>query len=162
MADTNAQQFLLIQQHLGEGRTGEALAELRVLLSRQSDHGKAQALYGRILMEHLLDYLAAEEAFRLAMRQAPAYPDLYYDYGDLLLRLDKGTETVAVLNKALEVPGIEKDRIYHLFGNLYERQAKWEDALDYYTKAILYSLSDEAIRRYTAAIERVKQKSSLL
>jgi tetratricopeptide (TPR) repeat protein len=75
--------------------------------------------------------------------------------------MDKGTESVAVLNKALEVPGIDKDKIYSLFGKLYERQAKWEDAIEYYTKAILYSLSDLTLVEYRKDVERVKFKMGM-
>jgi len=161
MAETNAQQLIVIQQHLDQNRPGDALAELQVLLARQPEHGRAQAMYGKLLMNYLKDFQAAEEAFRIAMRQAAAYPDLYYDYGELLLRTDKGTESVAVLNKALEVPGIEKDKIYELFGKVYERQAKWDDAIDYYTKAILYSLEDLTVERYRKDVERVKLKMNM-
>lgn len=161
MADIQAQQLIRIQQLLKEGQAGEALAELQVLLARSPDHGRGQALYGHILLWLLLDYPAAEEAFRIAMRQSPAYPDLYYDYGELLLRLDKGTEMVAVLNKALEVPGIEKDRIYRLFGQLYEREKKWEDALEYYTRAIFHTLSTLTGSAYRDDVERVKGKMNV-
>lgn len=161
MADTNVQQLIVIQQYLDQGRIGEALGELLVLLARQPEHGRAQAIYGKILMLSLKDYQSAEEAFKVAMRHAAAYPDLYYDFGELLLRMDKGTESVAVLNKALEVPGIDKDKIYGLFGKLYERQAKWEDAIEYYTKAILYSLSDLTVEEYRKDVERVKLKMGM-
>lgn len=161
MADTNAQQLLFIQQALTEGRTGDALQELQVLLARQPEHGKAQALYGSILFRHLKDFSGAEEAFRIAMRQAPAFPDLYIEYGELLLQLDKGTETVAILNRALEVPGIAKDKIYRIFGQLYERQQKWEDAIDYYNRAILFTLTGADMTLYQEDLARVKQKISL-
>lgn len=161
MAETNAQQLIVIQQYLDQGRAGEALAELQVLLARQPEQGKAQAMYGKILMLNLKDYQGAEEAFRTAMRHAASYPDLYYDFGALLIRMDKGTESVAVLNKALEVPGIEKDKIYGLFGNLYERQAKWEDAIEYYTKALLYTFSDITLEEYRKDVDRIKLKMGM-
>jgi len=161
MSEHTATQLLLIQQHLEQGKVGEALAELQVMIARHPEHGKAQAMAGSIYLHQLQDFTAAEDAFRIAMRQAPAYPTLYYDYGTLLLRLDKATETVAVLNKSLEVPGIEKDKIYQLFGNLYEREKKWEEAIEYYTKAIFYSLSDLDVTRYQNDLNRVKIKMNL-
>ena len=161
MSDNIATQLLVIQQLLEQGKVGEALAELQVIIARYPEQGKAQAMLGSIYLHHLADFTAAEEAFRIAMRQAPAYPTLYYDYGELLLRLDRATETVAVLNKSLEVPGIEKDKIYSLFGNLYEREKKWEEAIEYYTKAIFYSLSDVDVSRYQNDLNRVKIKMNL-
>lgn len=161
MAEPHAQSLLHIQQLLAQGRTGEALADLQVLLARQPDHGRAQALYGKLLFHHLNDFTGAEEAFRVAMRNAAADPELYTDYGELLLRLDKPTETVAILNRALEVPGVEKDKIYHLFGRLYERQQKWENAVEYYTSALLYTVVTADFQRYRDDLERVKLKISL-
>ena len=158
MADTNAQSLLLIQEHLAQGRTGAALSELQLLMARQPDHGRAQALYGRILFRHLNDFAGAEEAFRIAMRNAPADPDLYVDYAELLVRLDKGTETVAILNRALEVPGVEKDKIYRIFSQLYERQAKWDDALEYNAKAFMFTLNNEMIQRCQDDRERIRRK----
>lgn len=158
MADTQAQQLLQILDFLAHGRTGEALAELQMILARQPDHGRAQALYGRILFRHLNDFTAAEEAFRIAMRTAPAYPDLYLDYGELLLRLDKATETVAILNRALEVPGVEKDKIYRIFSLLYERQTKWDDALEYNAKALMFTLNDELVQICISDQERIRRK----
>ncbi len=161
MADTHTTHLISIQQLLAQGKAGEALSELQVLLSRNPEHGRAQALYGHILLNHLVDYSAAEEAFRIALRHAPTYPALYYDYGELLLRLDKGTELIAVLNKSLEVPGVEKDKVYRLFGMLYERESKWEDAISYYTKALLYALSDINVAAYRNDVIRVQGKMNL-
>ncbi len=161
MSDNNATQLLLIQQHLEQGKVGDALSELQVIIARYPEQGKAQAMLGSIYLHHLADFTAAEEAFRIAMRQAPAYPALYYDYGELLLRLDRATETVAVLNKSLEVPGIEKDKIYSLFGNLYEREKKWEEAIEYYTLALFYTLSMENVSSYQNDLNRVKIKMNL-
>lgn len=158
MADTYAQTLLLIQEHLAQGRTGAALSELQLLLARQADHGKAQALYGHILFRHLHDFSGAEEAFRIAMRNAPADPDLYIDYAELLFRLDKATETVAILNRALEVPGVEKDQIYRIFSLLYERQAKWDDAVEYNAKAFMFTVNDEMIQLCENDRERIRRK----
>ncbi len=161
MADTSLQQLISIQQQLDQGRVAESLAEVQLLIARHPEQGRAHALLGHILLHYVKDYTGAEESFRVAMRQSPSYPDLYYDYGLLLLRLDKSTETVAVLNKSLEVPGIEKDKIYRILGMLYERENKWNDAIEYYTKAIIYSLSDVDGTLYRKDVERVKGKMNI-
>jgi hypothetical protein len=72
--------------------------------------------------------------------------------------LDKGTETVAILNRALEVPGVEKDKIYRIFSQLYERQAKWDDALEYNAKAFMFTLNNEMIQRCQDDRERIRRK----
>ena len=92
------------------------------------------------------------------MRNAPADPELYVDYGELLLRLDKATETVAILNRALEVPGVEKDKIFRIFSQLYERQSKWDDALEYNAKALMFTLNDEMTQQCLQDQERIRRK----
>lgn len=154
MADTQA--LIKIQQLLENGKEAEAMSELQVLLARQPDSGVARALLGRILMQRMLDVSAAEETFKLALRTAPNYAPLYYDYGKLLIQSDKATEAVAILNRALEVAGVEKDKIYRLFGQLYERQAKWEDALEYYRLGLMWSL--EVPDSFEKDMERVRRK----
>lgn len=157
MAD--AQALIKIRLLLDKGLEAEALSELQVLLARQPDAGAARALLGRLLMINLHDMAGAEEAFKQALRTAPNYGPLYYDYGALLIQSDKGTEAVAILNRALEVAGIEKDKIYRLFGNLYERQAKWEDALEYYRMALMWSLESPEI--FEKDLERIRRKMAL-
>ena len=70
MSDNIATQLLVIQQLLEQGKVGEALAELQVIIARYPEQGKAQAMLGSIYLHHLADFTAAEEAFRIAMRQA--------------------------------------------------------------------------------------------
>ncbi|MBK7888509.1 MAG: hypothetical protein IPJ86_14890 [Bacteroidetes bacterium] len=48
----------------------EGGAELQVIIARYPEQGKAQAMLGSIYLHHLADFTAAEEAFRIAMRQA--------------------------------------------------------------------------------------------
>jgi predicted Zn-dependent protease len=151
-------QLLQIQQYLREGRMAEALADLQVLIVREPDNGRARAMLGQLFMNQLQDYPSAEEHFRAAMRLVPAWPELYYDYCRLLLLLDRGAETIALLNRSLEVPGIEKDRIYFLFAQLYERQQHWDDAVEYYSKALQYTLIDEHLEQYRRSLERIKLK----
>lgn len=154
MADTQA--LIKIQLLLDKGLEAEAFSELQLLLTRQPELGVARAWMGRLLMIRLQDFAGAEEAFKQALRSAPNYGPLYYDYGTLLIQSDKATEAVAILNRALEVAGIEKDKIYRLFGNLYERQAKWDDALEYYRLALMWSLESPEI--FEKDIERIRRK----
>mgnify|MGYP000849906044 FL=1 len=158
MIEAADNQILKAQNLLAEGRVEECLQELSLVLARQPENGRAQALLGHLRLRYFRNYNAAEESFKIAMRQAANYPDLYYDYADLLIMLERYTETVAVLNKGMEVPGIEKDKLYILFGRLNERQEKWDDAIDYYTKALIYTFSDDVFAACNADINRCNLK----
>lgn len=95
------------------------------------------------------------------MRHAPGYAPLYIDYAEVLMRLEKHAETVAILNRALEVKGIEKDRIHRLMGQVYEKEKRWSEAVDHYTKAILLSFSDVFVLEVRKDMMRVKLKMGL-
>jgi hypothetical protein len=77
------------------------------------------------------------------------------------MRLEKHTETVAVLNRALEVKGIEKDRIHRLMGQVYEKEMRWSEAVEQYTQAILLSFSEEFVLDVRKDLMRIKMKMQL-
>lgn len=153
--------LVLVKDLLNSGRKEEAIAELSQLLSKNPDSGRLQSFYGKVLFRYLHQYEAAEEAFRKALRSNGEDPELYPEYAALLLQGGKFTEMVAVLNRALEVPLVTKDIIYQLFGQLYERQQNWDEAMEYYTRAALFTLDNAQLLVYLADRERVLKKRTL-
>lgn len=150
--------LLRIRQNLDSGKLQEALEELRLLLIRQPENGRLLALSGRVEFRYLNLLTQAEESLRKAIRLAPDSTEAYLDYGELLLQLDKNTELIAVLNKALEVQGIARDKIFRLFGLVYEREKRWEDAYSNYVEAIRFTLDMEQLKLYKKDIERCQEK----
>ena len=153
--------IILLHELLRNGRLEEALTELNQLLSRFPESGRLQSINGYILFRYAKQNDAAEEAFRKAMRADGEDPELYPEYAELLLQGAKYTEMVAVLNRALEVPLVKKDVIYHLFGQLYERQQNWDEAIEYYNRAILFTLDGALMKQFLEARQRVQQKKNL-
>jgi cytochrome c-type biogenesis protein CcmH/NrfG len=161
MSSAQNHQHLEIRHLLKQGRIGDALAALELLLAANPDDGRAHALLGKLLMRDVGDYAQAESAFRSALRFSPALPALYYDFAELLIRMDKPTETIAVLNKALEVQGIEKERIHRMMGQVFEREQRWSDAVDSYTRAVMHSLSESFVQECHKDMLRVRMKMQL-
>lgn len=158
MIDATAKLLLIIRTHLKAGRIEDALQDINLLLTRDPESGKAQAMLGHLQFRYYGNPAAAEEAFKKAMRVEGDLPELYLDYGELLLQTGKYTEMVAVLNKATEIPMMPLDRVNRLFGMLYERQARWDEAMDYYTKAILYTLDNDLMDQYEKDLQRCRRK----
>lgn len=77
------------------------------------------------------------------------------------MRLEKHTETIAILNRALEVKGIEKDKIHRLMGQVYEKEKRWSEGVEHYTQAILFSFSDEFVLDVRKDLMRVRMKMQL-
>ncbi len=133
-----------------------------ILIALTPDFGKAYALLGFIYFISFEDHTQAEVYFKQAMTLTPAYSFTYLHYAELLFSQERYTEQVAVLNKGLETPGMDKDKVYHLLGLMHERQKQFEDSLINFQKAVLYSVDGEDILKYQKAIERCLMKRKML
>lgn len=153
--------LVVVRELLKSGRLEEAFAEINLLLPRFPDSGRLQALHGEVLFRYFRQFEQAEEAFRKAMRADGDDPALYPEYAALLLQGGKYTEVVAVLNRAMEVPLVPKEKIFALFGQLYERQQNWEEAIEYYSKAALFTLDNEEMEKFLNDRLRVARKKAL-
>jgi tetratricopeptide (TPR) repeat protein len=161
MIEAAEQQLLIAQRLWDEGKVEESLQTLNLLMVRNPEFGKAHAFWGTLLFQDFLDFLAAEDAFKKALKLSPLNPSLYLNYAALLLRLERYNETVALLNKAFEVPGVDKGKANRLFGLLYERQQEWDEAISYFSKAFQYTFSNDELDLYKADIQRIVQKRAL-
>ncbi len=143
------------------GQAGIAAGLLYDLIARYPDFGKAHSLLGIIYLISFEDHAIAETYFKQAMTLIPAYSATYLNYAELLLSQERYAEQVAVLNKGLETAGIDKDKAYHLFGLMQERQQQFDDALENFQKAIMHSLDDDDILKYQKATERCLMKKRM-
>lgn len=143
-----------------ENQAGEAASILQECLLRFPDAGKAHALMGHLYDHFFHEPLTAEDHFRKAMILAPDFTGTYLYYAEALLAQERYTEMTAMLNKALETTGAEKDAVYNLFGLMNEKQSKYEEAVDDYQRAVLYCLDSDVIVIYQKSISRciAKQK----
>jgi tetratricopeptide (TPR) repeat protein len=153
--------LVVVRELLQGGRLEEAFNEISLLLPRFPESGRLQALHGQVLFRYLGHFDQAEEAFRKAMRSDGDDPALYPEYAALLLQGGKYTEVVAVLNRAMEVPLVAKEKIFALFGQLYERQQNWEEAIEYYSKAALFTLDTDEMEQFLADRQRVARKKAM-
>jgi tetratricopeptide (TPR) repeat protein len=160
MINASDKQFFLASRLLKEGQIEECINELSLLLIRYPDHGRGNALLGRLYLRHLSDYTKAEECFLQALRFDPLYPELYYDFAELLIQIEKYTEAIAVLNKGFEIPGIEKNKLYRWTGMIYEKQKDFDQAILNYTQAIYDSFSDAFIQLLKSDIKRCLMKKA--
>jgi tetratricopeptide (TPR) repeat protein len=160
MINASDKQFFLASRLLKEGQIEECINELSLLLIRYPDHGRGNALLGRLYLRHLSEYTKAEECFLQALRFDPLYPELYYDFAELLIHIEKYTEAIAVLNKGFEIPGIEKNKLYRWTGMIYEKQKDFDQAILNYTQAIYDSFSDTFIQLLKSDIKRCMMKKA--
>ena len=152
--------FFTANQMIAEGEIAEATDLLLKLIEKYPTYGRAYNHLGYLYENKYKDVSTAEKYFKQALVNAPDYPATYMNYAVILSAQERFPELTALLNKALEVLGVAKDRIYNEFGIMYELQGKYEEAMSMYRKAISYSLSDTEIERYDKSIKRCNLKMS--
>jgi Tfp pilus assembly protein PilF len=148
-------------QLLEKEQAGEAASLLHDCILRYPDTGKAYAMLGYIYQRFFKEIIAGEEYFRKAMTLAPDFTDTYIYYADALLLQERMTEMTAILNKALATTGAEKNKIYYYFGMMNERLSKFEEAVENYQRAILFSLDDAEMDLYQKAVNRCLAKQKM-
>ena len=150
--------FFKAENQFVQGEIPEAAEILERLHQQFPESGKVNLLLAKL---YHLSYKDAEKAdihYRAAIRFNPELPDAYLDYADFLSQQERTSELIALLNKALELPGAAKDRVQELFGLLKERQQKFDEAATHYKDAILNCFDSKRIVELEGAIERCRIK----
>ncbi|MFI5203855.1 MAG: hypothetical protein ACHQF2_05110 [Flavobacteriales bacterium] len=143
-----------------DGKIGEATSLLNEIVTEMPEYGRAHNHLGWIYETKLNDYVKAENHYKAAFQFSPEYPAVYYNYSILLSTLARYDELAALLEKAMNVPGINKATIINECGIMYEAQGKYKEAIDSYTQYIRYSYDNKNIETGKASIERCKTKMS--
>ena len=128
------------------------------LAAQYPDFGKAHGYLGLLHFDHFKDPLIAEEDFKNAISSSPGFTESYLFYAALLLSQERFAEMNAHLNKVSEIPGVKKNEVYDLFGRMNELMGKYDEAIDFFKKAIKYTFSDEEIVLYEKSIARCNTK----
>ena len=140
-----------------------ASADLFSELTEQfPDYGKAHAYLGLLYFQHFKDPVIAEEHFKNAISSSPEFTGSYIFYAALLLSQERFAEMNAHLNKVSEIPGAKKNEMYEQFGKMNELMGKFDEAIDFYKKAIKSTFSEEDILSYEKAIARCNIKKKYL
>ena len=136
-----------------------AAAELfHELAEKYPDFGKAKGYLGLLYFQYFKNQVTAEENFKNAISASPEFTESYLFYSAFLLSQERFAEMNAHLNKVSEIPGVKKNEVYELYGKKNELMEKYDDAIDFYKKAIKYTFSDEEIVLYEKAMQRCNVK----
>ena len=152
--------FFQAEKMMQDGRVNEAADLLNQVNIRFPDYGKAYSALGSLYHHQLHDFVNAENLYKKGINLSPEYTLTYIWLADILLMHERYPELIATLNKAIEIPGAQKDKVYELFGRMNELQMKLEEAIGYFKKAIHYSFRDEDIAAYESAIRRCIKKKN--
>jgi tetratricopeptide (TPR) repeat protein len=145
-----------------QGDYAGAVEVLSALTSRYPDHAKAWAALGDLMQYKFSDTAAAETCYQKALEIDPRLAKAYTAYADVLLGLQRYAEANAMVNKALGLSGPGLDQALYKSGLFRESQARFDEAVDAYKKAILATFSDETIIACEKAIHRCEVKKKYL
>lgn len=144
-----------------ENRIGEALRLLNEIITEMPDYGRAHNHIGWIYETKYSDYTRAEKHYKAALEFNPEYIAIYYNFAILLSTLNKYEELEALLQKALQVPGINKATIYNEYGIMLEAQGKYKEAIESYRNYIRYLYDNKLIEVAKSSIDRCQSKIEL-
>lgn len=143
---------------ISEGNIPAAADLLASITEKFPDHAKAWTRLGDIFKNELEDLVSAEECYKKAMESEPSYAPAFLSYADVLFSKQHYAEVNAIINKAMEMPGVAKDVALYKSGMLKESQARFDDAIETYRNAILSSFSEDEIIKCEKAIRRCEMK----
>lgn len=145
-----------------ENKIGEALQMLTEIITEMPDYGRAHNHLGWIYETKYNDYARAEKHYQAALSYSPEYVAIYYNYAILLSTLGRYDELIALLDRAMAIPGINKATIQNEYGIMYEAQGKYNEAIESYRNYIRFLYDNKLIDQAQESIRRCQNKMNLL
>jgi tetratricopeptide (TPR) repeat protein len=162
-ATAEAEKMLFTSKKLlSEFKISEGLEMLNQLLEKFPEFGRAYAEIANVYFRDFNNESDGEKNFNLAIKFMPDFAPVYLDFAELLLQQERFTEVLAMLNKAMEIKNVKKDRAYFIFGTMYELQERLDDALKYYKKCIVITLQNELLEAAEKSINRCEIKKKYI
>ena len=150
--------YLDAENDLKNNNYTEAFKKYENILFDEPGNAATHNSLGWIYKTQMDNYEKAENHYRAAINSEPNYPYAYANYAMLLMDQGRYTEMEKLVKKALKIATTDKSTLYCRLAVANELQLKFDDAIAFYEKAILFTLNDEKIKSYKTDIERVEEK----
>lgn len=136
----------------------EATEAIQYGLAYNAEHPALLCLMGRLCSEHLHQYKNAVSYFEEALVADLDYPETYYHYLNLLIKLEQLDEAEKLAEQAFRVPGIDKYTIYINKSGICEQREQYTEALDMITLARRHCYNKEAGDFLEEEVSRINKK----
>lgn len=153
--------YLEAETEIKNGNYAEAFRKYESILLEEPGNGPTLNSLGWLCKTQIEDYKKAEAYYQASIKAAPLYPHTYYNYATLLTDMERFEELTRHLQACFSVPTIEKSWIYLKFGLMEELKLNFKEAIDFYEKAMLVTMSDDKVKEYQEHISRCQQKIEL-
>lgn len=132
------------------------------IVMRFPENGRAWCYLGIIYFRNFKDAVSSESNFKKAILFSPEFSESYIHYAALLLSQERFAEMNANLNKVSEIAGVNKSKVFELFGMMHEVQGRLDDAIGFYKRAIASTFSEDDLASCEKAIARCNTKKKYL
>ncbi len=153
--------FLEAEAEIRASNFPEAFAKYEDILYEEPGYAPAHNSIGWIYKTQFDNYQKAEIHFNAALRADPDYPHPYFHLATLLLDLERYDELTRHLEKCLKIRTVDKSWVYYRFGMLQEMGGHFMNAISFYEKALLNTMSNDKIKDYQQDIERCRIKQQV-
>ena len=143
------------------GQYEKAENTLEEMIKIDPNFGKTYNHLGYLYEVKFKEFEKGETLYKLCLEKSPMYPAIYYNYAVLLSTLRKWDELKALLDQAINIPGVTKATIYNEYAIMYEQQGKLDEAIENYRNAGLNTLDQATLDRAKTSITRCKSKKDL-
>ena len=143
------------------GQYEKAENTLEEMIKIDPNFGKTYNHLGYLYEVKFKEFEKGETLYKLCLEKSPMYPAIYYNYAVLLSTLRKWDELKALLDQAINIPGVTKATIYNEYAIMYEQQGKLDEAIENYRNAGLNTLDQATLDRAKTSITRCKSKKEL-
>jgi len=140
----------------------EGLRLLEEALAIEPYYGKAHNHLGWLYLFQLNDWAKAETHLNLALKYAPDYHAPYIHMSHLLFEKGRFKELTELLEKALNVGGVQKSFVFNEYGRMYEVNGKLRKAVGFYKTAVRWTFSEQELNICKDNIRRCRDKRWIL
>lgn len=155
------EKFNKADQNLKSEKIKQAVKTLEAIIKEDPTFGKAYNHLGWVFETMLKDYENAEKNYKLALEHSPSYTAVYKNYAILLSTLGRFDDLKSLLEKAEDVPTMDKYTVYNEYAIMYEQLEEYNMAISYYKNAAKAAMNDKSMRAAMDSIKRCNTKMSL-
>jgi len=155
------EKFNTANEDLKAGKIEQAIEVFEAILKEDPKFGKAYNHLGWVFETKMRDYENAEKNYKLALEHSPTYTAVYKNYAILLSTLGRFDDLKSLLEKAKDVPGMDKYTLYNEYAIMYEQLEEYNLAINYYKDAAKATMNDKTMKAAMDSIERCNIKISL-
>jgi len=155
---TIEEKYLQAVEEVSYGELPKALQLLKEIVDNDPLYARAHFQLGKIYYYEIKDYQTAGFHFKTCLELEPSFPDNYFHYLSLVVFLNMEKQVSLIIEKAVNIPGVNTASIYELQGLFSEKGKNWTKALIAYQKAFIEVTAKDQKEKIEQSLERVREK----